>query len=177
MQLTPVGLLVTVPNPEIVTLSRRRLPTNPLPSLSTATHCSTEVQSTAFSGPAPAIGVGAALPVAVGSNVTCCPAESTAVHWLVDGHATPARKAVAPSTAVHWLADGHATPSRTRVPSTLVGVGLPGAVGSNVTCRPALSTAVHWLADGHATALRVWPESIAVPVASAESSAGMSTNQ
>jgi hypothetical protein len=51
-----------------------------------------------------------------------------------------------PETAVHWLLDGHATPLRTWK-STLAIVGVPGEVGLNVTSRPKSSTAVHWLAD------------------------------
>ena len=47
--------------------------------------------------------------------------------------------------------------------SIVVGVGAPGAVGLNVTSRPASSTAVHWLADGHATPCRELPLSIVVP--------------
>ena len=61
------------------------------------------------------IAVGVGVPGAVGSNVTCRPTSST---------------------AVHWLADGHATPYRTLPLSIVVGVGVPGAVGLNVTCCP-----------------------------------------
>ena len=48
--------------------------------------------------------------------------------------------------------------------SIVVGVEVPGAVGLNVTSRPASSTAVHWLADGHATPCRELPLSIVVGV-------------
>jgi hypothetical protein len=110
-----------------------------------------------------------------GTNVTSWPYWSTAVHWLVDGHATATRSMTAPigtgvelpgdagsnvtswpdpSTAVQRLADGHATPTRLPLASIAVGVGLPGETGSNVTSSPTSSTAVHWLADGHATATR-----------------------
>jgi hypothetical protein len=57
---------------------------------------------------------------------------------------------------VHWLADGHATPLNPLPGSIVIGVGVPGAVGLNVTSRPAPPTTVHWLADGHATAPRPW---------------------
>jgi hypothetical protein len=75
------------------------------------------------------------------------------VHWLVVGQATPVREprpptaiGVAPpgvdglkvtaspesSVAVHWLVEGQATPVRP-LPFRLVGVGVPGDVGLNVT--------------------------------------------
>ena len=57
------------------------------------------------------MGVGA--PGEVGLNVTSRPKLSTAVHWLLDGHATP----FSPSPAA----------------SMAMGVGVPGEVGSNVT--------------------------------------------
>ncbi len=66
---------------------------------------------------------------------------------------------------VHWLVDGHATLSSVGPPRTIsTGVGVPGAVGLNVTCRPSSSTAVHWLVDGHATPVSQWPASIVVGV-------------
>jgi hypothetical protein len=37
---------------------------------------------------------------------------------------------------VHWLAEGHATASSEPPLSIVVGVGLPGEVGLNVTSRP-----------------------------------------
>ena len=37
---------------------------------------------------------------------------------------------------MHWLADGHATPSQAVAASIVVGVGVPGAVGLNVTSLP-----------------------------------------
>src|SRR5260370_34104570 len=41
--------------------------------------------------------------------------------------------------------------------STVTGVGVPGALGLNVTSCPLKSTAVHCETDGHATALSVSP--------------------
>ena len=40
------------------------------------------------------------------------------------------------STAVHSSAETHAIAFRTEFGSMLVGVGVPGLAGSNVTCRP-----------------------------------------
>ena len=65
---------------------------------------------------------------------------------------------------MHWLVDGHATPDRLLVPSIVVGVGVPGEVGLNVTSCPLPSTAVHWLVDGHATPGRLLVPSIVVGV-------------
>ena len=48
--------------------------------------------------------------------------------------------------------------------SIVVGVGVPGLAGLNVTCRPMSSTAVHWVADGHATPSRLLAVSIVVGV-------------
>ena len=48
----------------------------------------------------------------------------------------------------------------------MVGVGLPGAVGSKVTCRPEPSTAVHWPLEGQATADSQLEPSIVVGVGS-----------
>jgi hypothetical protein len=45
----------------------------------------------------------------------------------------------------------------------VVGAGVPGAVGLNVTCFP-LPTAVHWPADGHATPDRPKPIVVGVGV-------------
>ena len=80
------------------------------------------------------ITVGVGVPGAVGLNVTSRPGPSAAI---------PVN---APPTAVHWLTDGHATPCRMNPEfpvSTTVGVGVPGAVGLNVACRPLPPTAVH----------------------------------
>ena len=78
--------------------------------------------------------VGVGVPGLAGSNVTCCPLLSTAVHWVADGHAIPSRP----------------------LASIAVGVGVPGLAGSNVTCCPLKSKAVHWVADGHATPPKAW---------------------
>ena len=78
----------------------------------------------------------------------------------------PAPRADAP-TAVHWVGDGHDTPARGIPLSTNVGDGVPVEIGSNVNRRvripwpgvqgsagsdEQLATAVHWLVDGHETA-------------------------
>ncbi len=52
----------------------------------------------------------------------------------------------------------------------VVGVGVPGAAGSNVTWRPERSTAVHWLTDGHATPDRGPPMVVGVGVPGADGS-------
>src|SRR5260370_37116718 len=65
----------------------------------------------------------------------------------------------------HSVVDGHATPSSWPVLSIRLGLGVPGAVGLNVTSLPWVrSTAVHWLTDGHANAIRILPGSTAVGV-------------
>ena len=71
-------------------------------------------------------------------RVTCCPAESTAMHLLIEGHARPLSAFV---------------------PSIVVGVGVPGAVGLNVTCCPLAPTS--WTSStGPARAWRPsWPRS------------------
>jgi hypothetical protein len=62
-----------------------------------------------------------------------------------------------PPTALHCETDGHVTAAKPRYKTgstvTLVGVGFPGALGSNVTSLPMLSTAVHCQTAAHATAV------------------------
>ena len=77
--------------------------------------------------------LGVGVPGEVGSNVNSRPKSSTAVHWLLEGHATPFKRPPG---------------------STTIGVGWPGEDGLNVTSWPSASTAVHWLLDGHATDCR-----------------------
>ncbi|MGZ6840279.1 MAG: hypothetical protein ACXVHC_07490, partial [Frankiaceae bacterium] len=55
------------------------------------------------------------------------------------------------SMAVHSSADTHAIAFRIEFGSIVVGIGVPGLAGLNVTCCPLLSTAVHRVAVGHAT--------------------------
>jgi hypothetical protein len=74
-------------------------------------------------------------------NVTSCAYALTAVHWLVEGHATLVKGFLLPST--FW--------------STSTGLGVPVTFGLNVTSCPLLSTAVHWLVDGQATPLKPPP--------------------
>ena len=58
----------------------------------------------------------------------------------------------------------------------MLGVGVPGEAGLNVTCWPAASTAVHWLVEGHATlVVTTVARSIVVEVASA-ADAGSNVN-
>jgi hypothetical protein len=59
------------------------------------------------------------------------------------------------STVAHWVVERQATALREFAPVIAMGVGVPGAVGSNVTSEPLESTAVHWDPDGHATELRL----------------------
>lgn len=66
-------------------------------------------------------------------------------------------------TAVQLFSSGQATLSRLPPPSLIV-VGLPGAVGSNVTICPSLSTAVHCVVDGHARPSGELPASMLVGV-------------
>src|SRR3954453_3774314 len=80
---------------------------------------------------------------AAGSNVTCAPAWSLAVHWLTDGHARSDRELF-----VSMSSGG-------RSGSIVVGVWGAGAAGSNVTTWTRLVIAVHWLVDGHATLARL----------------------
>src|SRR5258708_39992918 len=70
---------------------------------------------------------------AVGSNVTCFPPLSTAVHRVVDGHATPVGLVASTMT-------GNPTAS--------------GAVGLKVTSAPLPSTVVHCVVDEQAVAFR-----------------------
>ena len=86
-------------------------------------HWLVDGQAIAVMPPLPsATGVGAGLSGEAGSKVSSKPSESTAVHWLVVGHAT------APS----------------ELPSSIVtGSGAVEDVGLNVISRPKLSTAVH----------------------------------
>jgi hypothetical protein len=71
-------------------------------------------------------------PGELGLNVISCPAVSTAVHCVLDGHATLERALPLP---------------------IVMGVGCPGEFGLNVTSYPWPSTAVHCVLDGHATLL------------------------
>jgi hypothetical protein len=76
------------------------------------------------------------------------------------------------STAVHWETDGHASSPDTRpVPSIVVGVGSPGALGLKVSSRPSESIAVHWDTDGHASASREYALALATPNATTATSA------
>ena len=110
--------------------------------MSTAVHWSVDGHATAPKNgkPLPPIVTGVGDPGAVGLNVTSCPTEQCGPHEL-------------DPTAVHWLVDGHATALSPLLMalSIVTGVGDPGAVGLNVTSRPLASIAVHWPADGHAT--------------------------
>src|ERR1035441_1855197 len=123
-----------------------------------------------------------------GLNVVSFPLNETAVHWVVDGHATACRPPLLSiwfvfvtvpalglnvtsfppgSTAVHCvvLPDGHATAFRPPLKSIWVeALMIEKGFGSNVTSFPPGSTAVHWLADEHATPLRPLVPSIVVGV-------------
>ena len=57
---------------------------------------------------------GRGVPGEVGLNVTSCPPPSTAVHWVVEGHANACSPEKKPGSIV-------------------MGVGFPGEVGLNVT--------------------------------------------
>jgi hypothetical protein len=64
-------------------------PRNPSPAWSTATHCAGGVHAIPDRNVAPAISTIDQLAGFVGSPVTARPPLSTAVHWIVDGQATP----------------------------------------------------------------------------------------
>src|ERR1700744_1904045 len=67
---------------------------------------------------------------AVGSKVTARALASTAVHWVVDAHATP---------AMYW-----------GLASMRFCCGVPGVAGSKVTSWPLRSTSTHSLVLGQA---------------------------
>ena len=84
---------------------------------------------------------GVGVPGDVGLNVTSAPPSSTAVHWVVDGQATPTTcETPLAITAVWRLGPGE---TGSNVISWLDGKGAPMAL---------VVTAVHWLVDGHAIA-------------------------
>jgi hypothetical protein len=55
---------------------------------------------------------------------------------------------------MHRLTDGHANAVSDASESMGAGVGVPGAVGLNVTSSTPASMAVHWLTDGQAKSVR-----------------------
>jgi hypothetical protein len=81
------------------------VPVKPLPLISTATHCETELQATPKSELAPVILAGVEPPGEPGSNLTSFPLPSTAVHCDPDPHDTETRTwpgstvVIAPTTA------------------------------------------------------------------------------
>src|SRR5579859_4683843 len=60
------------------------------------------------------------------------------------------------SMAVHCVVTGHASAVRAGGALIVVGVGIPGAVGSKVHSSFPVA-AVHWVVDGHATVSRPMP--------------------